>query len=63
MDAIKMGVGFGLWQQGMPEAHTLFDDIDKAEAWGIDSLAFYAEEIIPHVEETETPAVSSASTT
>jgi hypothetical protein len=32
MDAIKMGIGFGLWQQGMPDAHTLFEYIDKAEA-------------------------------
>ncbi len=38
MDAIKMGIGFGLWQRGMPDAHTLFDYIDKAEAWGIDSV-------------------------
>ena len=38
MDAIKMGIGFGLWQQGMPDAHTLFDYIDKAEEWGIDSV-------------------------
>ncbi|ETW93258.1 MAG: hypothetical protein ETSY1_40005 [Candidatus Entotheonella factor] len=38
MDAIKMGIGFGLWQQGMPDAHTLFEYIDKAEAWGIDSV-------------------------
>jgi probable F420-dependent oxidoreductase len=38
MDAIKMGIGFGLWQQGMPDAATLFEYIDKAEAWGIDSV-------------------------
>jgi Luciferase-like monooxygenase len=38
MDTIKMGIGFGLWQQGMPDAHTLFEYIDKAEAWGIDSV-------------------------
>lgn len=38
MTTIKMGIGFGLWQQGMPDAQTLFDYIDKAEAWGIDSV-------------------------
>jgi len=38
MDAINMGIGFGLWQQGMPDAHTLSECIDKAEAWGIDSV-------------------------
>ena len=38
MGAIKMGIGFGLWQQGMPDAATLFEYIDKAEAWGIDSV-------------------------
>jgi probable F420-dependent oxidoreductase len=38
MGSIKMGIGFGLWQQGMPDAATLFEYIDKAEAWGIDSV-------------------------
>ena len=38
MGAIKMGIGFGLWQQGMPDAATLFAYIDQAEAWGIDSV-------------------------
>ena len=38
MESIKMGIGFGLWQQGMPDAATLFEYIDKAEAWGIDSI-------------------------
>ena len=38
MGAIKMGIGFGLWQQGMPDVATLFDYIDQAEAWGIDSV-------------------------
>lgn len=38
MDAIEMGIGFGLWQQGMPDAPTLFAYIDKAELWGIDSV-------------------------
>ena len=38
METIKMGIGFGLWQQGMPDAATLFEYIDKAEAWGIDSV-------------------------
>src|ERR671924_1202906 len=38
MGAIKMGIGFGLWQQGMPDAATLFEYIDKAEVWGIDSV-------------------------
>jgi probable F420-dependent oxidoreductase len=38
MGAIKMGIGFGLWQQGMADAATLFEYIDKAEAWGIDSV-------------------------
>ncbi len=38
MDTIKMGIGFGLWQQGMPDAQTLYEYIDKAEAWGIDSV-------------------------
>ena len=38
MGSIKMGIGFGLWQQGIPAAATLFEYIDKAEAWGIDSV-------------------------
>jgi probable F420-dependent oxidoreductase len=38
MGSIKMGIGFGLWQQGMPDAATLFAYIDQAEAWGIDSV-------------------------
>ena len=38
MGSIKMGIGFGLWQQGIPDAATLFEYIDKAEAWGIDSV-------------------------
>ena len=38
MGSIKMGIGLGLWYQGMPDAATLFEYIDKAEAWGIDSV-------------------------
>jgi probable F420-dependent oxidoreductase len=38
MGAIKMGIGFGLWQQGIPDAATLFEYIDRAEAWGVDSV-------------------------
>lgn len=38
MASIKMGIGLGLWHQGMPDAPTLFEYIDKAEAWGIDSI-------------------------
>ncbi len=38
MGSIKMGIGFGLWQQGMPDAATLFAYIDQAEAMGIDSV-------------------------
>jgi probable F420-dependent oxidoreductase len=38
MGSIKMGIGLGLWHHGMPDATTLFEYIDKAEAWGIDSV-------------------------
>src|SRR5262249_17843784 len=38
MGSIKMGIGLGLWHHGMPDAATLFEYIDKAEAWGIDSV-------------------------
>jgi hypothetical protein len=38
MDAINMEMDFGLWQQGMPDAHTPSECIDKAEAWVIDSV-------------------------
>ncbi len=38
MVSIKMGIGLGLWHQGMPDAATLFEYIDKAEAWGVDSV-------------------------
>ena len=38
MAGIKMGIGLGLWYRGMPDAATLFDYIDKAEAWGVDSV-------------------------
>jgi probable F420-dependent oxidoreductase len=38
MGSIKMGIGLGLWHHGMPDAATLLTYIDKAEAWGIDSV-------------------------
>lgn len=38
MTGIKMGIGLGLWYRGMPDAATLFEYIDKAEAWGVDSV-------------------------
>jgi probable F420-dependent oxidoreductase len=38
MGSIKMGIGFGLWQRGLPDVATLFAYIDRAEAWGIDSV-------------------------
>ena len=38
MGSIKMGIGLGLWHHGMPDAATLLKYIDKAEAWGIDSV-------------------------
>ena len=38
MGSIKMGIGLGLWHHGMPDAATLFEYIDKAEAWGMDSV-------------------------
>ena len=38
MGSIKMGLGLGLWHHGMPDAATLLEYIDKAEAWGIDSV-------------------------
>jgi hypothetical protein len=50
MGAIKMGIGFEIW----PACHS---------SRLLHQLAFYAEETLPHFEETETPAVSSASTT
>ncbi len=38
MDSIKMGIGFGGWRLGTPSAATIFELIDKADAWGIDSV-------------------------
>lgn len=38
MGSIKMGIGLGLWQKGMPTAETMYEYIDKAELWGIDSV-------------------------
>ncbi|MBI3303626.1 MAG: LLM class flavin-dependent oxidoreductase [Deltaproteobacteria bacterium] len=38
MDKIKMGIGFGGWRLGTPSAATIFELIDKADAWGIDSI-------------------------
>jgi probable F420-dependent oxidoreductase len=38
MDKIKMGIGFGGWRLGTPNAATIFELIDKADAWGIDSI-------------------------
>ena len=32
MGSIKMGIGLGLWHHGMPDATTLLEYIDKAEA-------------------------------
>jgi probable F420-dependent oxidoreductase len=38
MDTIKLGIGFGGWRLGTPTAATVFELIDKSEAWGIDSV-------------------------
>ena len=38
MDIVKMGIGFGGWRLGTPSAATIFELIDKAEAWGVDSI-------------------------
>jgi probable F420-dependent oxidoreductase len=38
MDKIRMGIGFGGWRLGTPSAATIFELIDKAEQWGIDSI-------------------------
>ena len=38
MDTIKLGIGFGGWRLGTPSAATIFELIDKAEAWGVDSI-------------------------
>ena len=38
MDSVKLGLGFGGWRLGTPSAATVFELIDKAEAWGIDSV-------------------------
>jgi probable F420-dependent oxidoreductase len=38
MDTIKLGIGFGGWRLGTPSAATVFELIDKSEAWGIDSV-------------------------
>jgi len=38
MGSIKMGIGLGLWHHGMPDAATLLEYIDKADAWGMDSM-------------------------
>ncbi len=31
-------MGLGPWQKGMPDADTMYEYIDKAELWGIDSV-------------------------
>jgi probable F420-dependent oxidoreductase len=38
METIKLGIGFGGWRLGTPSAATVFELIDKSEAWGIDSV-------------------------
>jgi probable F420-dependent oxidoreductase len=38
METIKLGIGFGGWRLGAPSAGTIFELIDKAEAWGLDSI-------------------------
>src|SRR5919198_329926 len=38
METIKLGIGFGGWRLGTPSTGTIFELIDKAEAWGIDSM-------------------------
>ncbi|GIX49694.1 MAG: LLM class F420-dependent oxidoreductase [Candidatus Tectimicrobiota bacterium] len=48
MGSIKMGIGLGLWQQGLPDAATLFEYIDKAEAWGLDSIWLSDHVLAPH---------------
>jgi alkanesulfonate monooxygenase SsuD/methylene tetrahydromethanopterin reductase-like flavin-dependent oxidoreductase (luciferase family) len=38
MESVKLGIGFGGWRLGTPSAATVFELIDKSEAWGIDSV-------------------------
>jgi probable F420-dependent oxidoreductase len=38
METVKLGIGFGGWRLGTPSAATVFELIDKSEAWGIDSV-------------------------
>ena len=38
MEKVRMGIGFGGWRLGTPSAATMFELIDKAEQWGIDSI-------------------------
>lgn len=35
---VKIGVGFGSFRLGLPDAATVWDFVDKAEAWGVDSI-------------------------
>lgn len=35
---VKIGVGFGSFRLGLPEPGTVWDFVDRAEAWGVDSI-------------------------
>jgi probable F420-dependent oxidoreductase len=38
MKQIKIGVGFGLFRLGLPEADTIIEVAERAEEWGLDSF-------------------------
>src|SRR5687768_14116473 len=61
METIKLGIGFGGWRLGTPSAATIFELIDKAEAWGIDSiwLSDHIVDVGAHAE-LDTPSMLAA---
>src|SRR5215470_15251406 len=59
MGHIKMGIGLGLWHHGMPNATTLLEYIDKAEAWGMDSIWLSDHLIGPRPEVAMMPTIAA----
>lgn len=53
MGAIKLGIGFGGWRSGLPDAETILAYIDNAEAKNVDSI-WLSDHLISQTPELET---------
>jgi alkanesulfonate monooxygenase len=53
MGAIKLGIGFGGWCYGLPNAEIILAYIDQAEAWNVDSI-WLSDHLLHQTPELET---------